>query len=149
MHWLDQALESKSLKCDCWVRLLIEVRECCGASAVSLQTILSPEYFDHLIAAARSLGGYSADSLSTVDRFKDPSTSDECGYALKKAAYLVKGQALRKKDMLKKRNIDLFLELYEAEWSKKVTRHTLENLAFKKHNWTSLKCFLPPITCWF
>ena len=115
-------------------RLLIKVRERCGASAVSLQTILSPEYFDHLIAAARSLGGYSDDSLSTVDRFKAPSTSAKCGYALKKAAYVVKGQALRKKDMAVKSNIDLFLELYEAEWSRKVTSHALQNLSFKKHN---------------
>ena len=67
-----------------------------------------------------------------MDRFKASSTSDECGYALKKAAYLVKGQALRKKDMLKKSNIDLFLELYEGEWSKKVTRHALQNLSFNK-----------------
>ena len=115
-------------------RLLIKVRERCGAPAVSLQTILSPEYFDQLIATARSLGGYSDDSLSTVDRFKAPSTSAKCGYALKKAAYVGKGQALRKKDMAVKSNIDLFLELYEAEWSRKVMSHALQNLSFKKHN---------------
>ena len=108
-------------------RLLIKVREFCGASAVSLQTILSPEYFDHLIAAARWFGGYSDDC------FKAPSTSAKCGYALEKAAYVVKGHALRKKDMVTKSNIDLFLELYEAEWSKKVTNHALQNLSFKKH----------------
>ena len=38
-------------------RLLIKVRELCGAPAVSLQTIFSPEYFDDLIASARSLRG--------------------------------------------------------------------------------------------
>ena len=95
-------------------RLLIKIRECCGAPAVFLQTILSPEYFNHLIAATSSLGGYSDDSLSTVDGFKAPSTSVKCGYALKKAAYVVKGQALRKKDMAVKSNIDIFCELYEA-----------------------------------
>ena len=115
-------------------RLLIKVREICGAPAVSLQTILSPEYFDHLIVAARSLGGYSEDSLTTVDRFKSPSTSAKCGYALKKAAFVVKGQALRKKDMETRNNIGIFLELYEAEWSKKVTSHALQNLSYKKHN---------------
>ena len=68
-------------------RLLIKVRELCGAPAVSLQTILSPEYFDDLIASARSLGGCCGDSSSTVGRFKAPSTSAKCGYALKKAAW--------------------------------------------------------------
>ena len=36
--------------------------------------------------------------------------------------------------MVTKSNLDLFLELYEAEWSKKVTSHALQNLSFKKHN---------------
>ena len=115
-------------------RLLIKVRELCGDPAVSLQTILSPEYFDHLIASARSLGGYCDDSSSTVGRFKAPSTSAKCGYVLKKAAYVVKGQALRKKDMATKANVDIFLELYEAEWGKKVTSHALKNLSYRKHN---------------
>ena len=78
-------------------RLLMKVRGICGAPAVTLLTILSPEYFDHLIVAARSLGGYSDDSSTTVDRFKSPSTLAKCGYALKKAAFVVKGQALRNK----------------------------------------------------
>ena len=55
-------------------RLLMKVRGICGAPAVTLLTILSPEYFDHLIVAARSHGGYSDDSSTTVDRFKSPST---------------------------------------------------------------------------
>ena len=33
-----------------------------------------------------------------------------------------------------KNNIGLFLEPYEAEWSKKVTNHALQNLSYKKHN---------------
>ena len=65
-------------------RLLIKVRELCGALAVSLQTILSPEYFDHLIAAPRSLGGYSDDSLSTVDRFKALRPLPNAGMPLKR-----------------------------------------------------------------
>ena len=65
-------------------RLLIKVRELCGALAVSLQTILSPEYFDHLIAAPRSLGGYSDDSLSTVERFKALRPLPNAGMPLKR-----------------------------------------------------------------
>ena len=54
-------------------RLLIKVTEICEALAVTLQIILSPEYFDYLIVAARSLAGYSDNSLTTADGFKSPS----------------------------------------------------------------------------
>jgi hypothetical protein len=36
--------------------------------------------------------------------------------------------------MATKSEIDLFLELYETEWSAKVTSQALQTLAFKKHN---------------
>ena len=115
-------------------RLLIKVRELCGAPAVSLQTILSPEYFDNLIASARSLGGYCDDSSSTVGRLKLLRPLQNADMRWKKTAYVVKQEALRKKDMATKGNIDIFLELYEAEWSKKVMSHALKNLSYRKHN---------------
>lgn len=69
-----------------------------------------------------------------MDRFKAPLTSSKCGYALKKGVFVVKGKALREKDMERKNNMDLFMELYEGEWSGKVTSQALQNLSFKKHN---------------
>jgi hypothetical protein len=116
-------------------RLLIKGRELCGTPSVSLREILKPGHFDDLIASARSLGRYSGtSSAQNTDRFKAPSTAVKCGYALKKATFVVKGQALRNKDMATKSEIDLFLELYETEWSAKVTSQALQTLAFKKHN---------------
>lgn len=96
--------------------------------------MLAPGHFDRLIACARYLGGYTSASTTTSDRFKAPSTAAKCGYVLKKAAFVVKGQALREKDMAEKSDVDLFMELYEGECSAKATRKTLQNLSFKKHN---------------
>ena len=85
---------------------------------------------------------------------RPPSTSAKCGYALQKAALVVKGKASgkrescvcgkkeREQDMERKNNVDLFMELYEGEWSGKVTSRELQNLSFKKHN----KPHLLPIT---
>ena len=124
-------------------RVLIQVRGLCKNPSLSLQDILKPEHFDNIIASARDLGGYSSDStITSQDRFRAPSTAVKCGYALKKAAFVVKGQALRRKDMATKKDVDLFMELYEGEWSSKVTSQALKNLSYKKHN----KPQLLPIT---
>ncbi len=123
-------------------RLLINVRKLCGTPSVSLREILTPGHFDHLVDSAPSLGGYTAPTNASADRFKAPSTSAKCGYALKKAAFVVKGKALREKDMERKNDVDLFMELYEGEWSGKVTSQALQNLSLKKHN----KPRLLPIT---
>ncbi|XP_028410642.1 uncharacterized protein LOC114533333 [Dendronephthya gigantea] len=92
-------------------RLLIKVRELCCVPTLSLEKSLTPAQFDNHLASARYLGGYTGAPNTSADRFKSPSTAAKCGYALKKAAYVVKGQALRRKDMEAKNDVDLFLEL--------------------------------------
>lgn len=86
------------------------------------------------MACARNLGGYSEPGSLANCQFKTPSTAAKCGYALKKAALIKKGQALRSTDMNTKNEINCFLELYEGEWAKKVTNPALRCLAFRKHN---------------
>ena len=115
-------------------RLLIKVRELSGVPTLSLENCLTPPQFDNLLVSARYLGGYTGAPNTSADHFKSHSTAAKCGYALKKAAFAVKGKALRKKDMEAKKDVDLFLELYEGEWSAKVTTQALQNLSFKKHN---------------
>ena len=44
--------------------------------------------------------------------------------------------------MATKKGVDLFMKLYEGEWSSKVTSQALKNLSYKKHN----KPQLLPIT---
>jgi hypothetical protein len=67
-------------------------------------------------------------------KYKSPSTSAKCGYVLKKAALVEKGNALRQVDMHRLNRIICFIQLYEEEWGNKVTNPALRNLAFKKNN---------------
>jgi hypothetical protein len=112
--------------------LLIKVRELCSVPTLSLEKSLTLVQFDNLLASARYLGGYTGAPNTSANCFKSPLTAAKCGYALKKAAFVVKGQALRKKDMVAKNNVDIFLELYEGEWSAKVTTQALQNLSLKE-----------------
>ena len=47
---------------------------------------------------------------------------------------IVRCQALRKMDLGKKNEIDIFLQLFDAEWHNRITAPALNNLSAKKHN---------------
>ena len=66
--------------------------------------------------------------------FKAPGTAIHCGYELKRAAMIVCCQALRKINLDKKNEIDIFLQLFDAEWHNRVTAPALNNLSAKKRN---------------
>ena len=85
-----------------------------------------------LLQCAKNLGGF-VKSEDGTKHYRSP-CSIKCGYALKKAALILRGQALRNADMTRKREIDMFLEPYDAEWGGKITTPAHGNLALKKHN---------------
>ena len=106
-----------------------------GITNASLEDLLKPDHFDILIMCAQNIGGYEAnDGASSKKNFKSPATSVHCGYELKKAAIIIRCQALLEKHMEKTSDIDVFLQLYEAEWLDKVSKLALNNLALKKHH---------------
>lgn len=116
-------------------RVVMETRSMTGSPTASLEDILKPGHFDDLIKCARNLGGYCQKEGSLANKhFKSPSTAVKCGYTLKKAATIIRGQALREKDMEKKNDIDVILQLYDAEWGEKITSPALNHLAYTKHN---------------
>ena len=105
------------------------------ASELRLEEMLKPAHFDTLIECARNIAGFQEnDGRSSSKTFKAPGTAVHCGYEIKRAAVIVRCQALRKMDMKKKEEIDVFLQLYDAEWHNKVTTPALDNLNVKKHN---------------
>ena len=65
--------------------------------------------------------------------FKAPGTAVHCGYELKRAAVIIRCQALREMDLSKKDEIDVFLQLFDAEWPNRVTAPALDNLNKKKN----------------
>ena len=114
-------------------RILIEARALTGESLATLAEIIIPKHFDKLLTCAKKLGGFTESKDGTKD-YKCPSTSIKCGYALKKAALILRGQSLREANLERKKEIDMFLELYEIEWGEKITTPAHVNLALKKHN---------------
>lgn len=114
-------------------RILMETRQLSGDSKATLSSIIMPKKFDMLLQCAKNLGGF-VESEDGSRQYKRPSTSIKCGYALKKAALILRGQSLRDADMKRKGEIDMFLELYDAEWGEKITTPAHGNLALKKHN---------------
>ena len=115
-------------------RLLIKTRELSGKGDLSIEEMISPGYFDDVVAGARSLGGYTGPETSKSNRFCVPSTSNKCGFALRKAVFALKGKGVHAKNMDMKKDVDLFQELYDGEWSGKVSRQALQSLSTKKHN---------------
>ena len=114
-------------------RILMETRKLSGDNTASVSSIIAPKNFDMLLQCAKNLGGF-VESEDGTKQYKSPSTSIKCGYILKKAALILRGQALRNADMAWKKEIDMFLELYDAEWGGKITTPAHGNLALKKHN---------------
>ena len=114
---------------------MLEGQKVTGNEKANLEDSLKPSQFDTLVQCARNLGGYSEEDGALANRqFKSPSTAGKCGYSLKRAALILKGEALRDTDMAKLNDITSFLELYEGGWGNKVANPALRNLAFKKHN---------------
>ena len=114
-------------------RVVIEARELCGDNNATLSSSIAPKNFDMLLKCAKNLGGF-IETEDGTKQYKSPSTSIKCGYALKKAALILRGQSLRDADMEGKKEVDMFLELYDSEWGGKITTPALGNLSTKKHN---------------
>ena len=85
-------------------RVLKEGRKLTGNMAATLQDLLKPGNFDNLISCARNIASYDeSDGTSSKKNFRAPATAIHCGYELKRASVIIRCQALREKDMEKKR----------------------------------------------
>ena len=79
-------------------RVVIEARKLCGDNNATLSSLIVPKNFDMILKCAKNLGGFVQTEDGTK-QYKSPSTSIKCGYALKKAALILRGQSLRDADM--------------------------------------------------
>lgn len=118
-------------------RLLLELQKVTKKDD-ELKKFLTPENFDEVVAAVRSLCRF--EEKATRKTVGIPSLALKLGYSLKKCLYILKGQALRNK--LSTQNQEYFLQLMEAEWNSSVSYHSLGELARKKFN----KIELLPLT---
>ena len=116
-------------------RLLMEVREVTNNGGAVLSDFITPTHFDDIVLATRNLCSHTAnpqnDHLSSFER---PSLALKLGHALKKGAMILRGMALRQKDIENKQNVEMFLELLDSEWSTKISSAALRTLSDGQFN---------------
>ena len=101
-------------------RVFMEARKITGNPTANLEDVIKPVHFDDLMKCARNVRGYSEKEGSLANKqYKSSSTAVNCGYTLKTAAVIIRRQTLREMNMEKKNDIDIFLQLYDAEWGRK------------------------------
>ena len=83
-------------------RVAIEARKLCEDNNASLSSLIAPKNFYMLLKCAKNLGGF-VEAEDGTKEYRSPSTSIKCGYALKKAALILKGQSLRDADVERKK----------------------------------------------
>ena len=126
-------------------RLLVEGRNLLKMPSLSMKDIIAPDKFDILVQATKNASGFQDDIDNHLGQYKSPSTALKLGYALKKAAYIVRGQAIWSRDLSVQKDVDDFLKLHEQEWADKISVKALNSLAFRKQ--TSRNVSLLQRTC--
>ena len=99
-------------------RLLLKVQEMedSNSTVQFLMDCISPNMFDIIIKATKSLCGYSQCTAEAGASFLKPGLALNIGYDLRKAALLLRGQAIRLRDKDLLENVNGFTQLYELEW---------------------------------
>ncbi|CAB3992031.1 uncharacterized protein LOC110455631 [Paramuricea clavata] len=117
-------------------RVLLEGRKLTGENDATLLELLKPGYFDTLVSSCRNIAGYEENDGSTANKsYRAPTTAVHSGYEIKRAAEVLVGQAIRKKDKELLEDVQAFLQLYRTtEWHGKITAPALNNLKLKRLN---------------
>ncbi|KAG5862139.1 hypothetical protein JTB14_035810 [Gonioctena quinquepunctata] len=117
-------------------RLLLEIRKN-NNHINSLSQCLQPRYFDSVINATKSLC-LTFSSVTNRPQFGIPSLALKIGYSLKKCANFERGNALRRGDIKKNKELESFLALMDIEWSIRISSNALNTLHVRKFNCTQL-----------
>lgn len=117
-------------------RLLLEIRKN-NHHIKSLSECLQPRYFDSVIIATKSLC-LTFSSVTNRPQFGIPSLALKIGYSLKKCANFERGNALRRGDIKKNKELESFLALMDIEWSMRISSNALNTLHVRKFNCTQL-----------
>ena len=125
-------------------RLLSTLRIRYPKGGNTLTDYLDPINFDVIVECAKELGEYTAKSVDGeyIPSFKKPSLPLKLGYALHNILMIMKGIGLRQKDHTLIENAQNMIQLYESEWSGKVSSASLRTLGDNKFQ----KAEMLPIT---
>ena len=111
-------------------RLLILLRDG-GHQEANLEDFIDTAKFDDLVSAVKKLCGFHDESHLEIGI---PSLALKLGHSIKRCALVLRSCALRQKDERSIKNRQHFIDLFEAEWSTKISSRSLASLGSKKQN---------------
>ena len=111
-------------------RLLILLRDG-GHQEANLEDFIDTAKFDDLVSAVKKLCGFRDESNLEIGI---PSLALKLGHSIKRCALVLRSCALRQKDGRSIKNCQHFIDLFEAEWSTKISSRSLASLGSKKQN---------------
>ena len=100
--------------------------------ATNFDDFIDTARFDELVAAVKDLCGFKEESRLDIDV---PSLALKLGHSIKQCAQVLKSSsALRKKDEAEIRKCQSIIDLFEAEWTTKISSRSFASLGSKKQN---------------
>jgi len=112
-------------------RLLMVLRARSHEEEAALQNYIDTAKFDELIEAVKELCGFDQESRLNVGI---PSLALKLGHSIKRCAQVVKCSALRSEDEIVIKRAKRFIDLFESEWTAKISSRSLASLGSKKQN---------------
>ena len=110
-------------------RLLQTLRK--GNEAANFDIIIDTARFNELVAAVKNPCGFKEESRLDIDV---PSLAFKLCHSIKQCAQVLKSSALRKKNEVAIRECQNFIDLFEAEWTIKISSQSFASLGSKKQN---------------
>lgn len=111
-------------------RMVSEYRNSTGKDDASLADLIDPHNFHAVVDATRATAGFNDKS----HLYSTPSLALKIGHTLKKAAEILKGEALISGDSALEKRSKAFIKLYEMKWEELVSTHALRSLNESKRN---------------
>ena len=112
-------------------RLLLKLRARGHEKEAALENFIDTSKFDDLIEAVKELCGFNQESRLDIGI---PSLALKLGHSIKRCAQVVKCSALRSKDEIGIKKAKRFIDLFESEWTAKISSRSLASLGSKKQN---------------
>ena len=115
-------------------RLLLEMRRITNKPNLAVADCIDPSYFTQVIQAVKNVTGYNTSSGA----YDKPSTALKLGHTLKKAAQIVKTEAIINRHDETIGAADRFFDLCEYEWQDEISGSAERTLTDRKRNSVNL-----------
>lgn len=114
-------------------RLVLQLRK--SFPLISLDDCICGEKFDAVVRATRKICGQNKKkSMSGTSMLNTPSLGLQIGHSLAKVIQIKNGQAIRNGNKDKKDSAQEFKELFENEWTDKISSQALQTLKDRRYN---------------